>query len=76
MTEILHPYRSTTKNIAATNNSTITDKRIMRLVEEGVTPCVVGAWGYHLPWLDEERMKQLEAELAELKAKQAPPKKT
>ena len=34
------------------------DKRIMRLVEEGFTPCVVGAWGYHLPWLGPEKMKQ------------------
>lgn len=34
------------------------DKRIMRLVEEGFTPCIVSTWGYHLPWLGAERMKQ------------------
>ncbi len=30
----------------------------MRLVEEGLTPCIVGAWGFHLPWLGLEKMKQ------------------
>jgi hypothetical protein len=34
------------------------DKRIMRLVEDGFTPCIVSAWGYHLPFLGPERMKQ------------------
>lgn len=34
------------------------DQRIMRLAEAGVTPCVVGAWGFHLPWLGVEKMKQ------------------
>jgi hypothetical protein len=34
------------------------DRRIVRLVEAGVVPCVVGAWGYHLPWLGPEKMKQ------------------
>lgn len=34
------------------------DRRIMRMVEAGVVPCVVGAWGYHLPWLGPQKMKQ------------------
>lgn len=34
------------------------DQRIEHLVEQGLVPCVVGAWGYHLPWLGLEKMKQ------------------
>jgi hypothetical protein len=34
------------------------DERILYLVDQGLMPCVVGAWGYHLPWLGTERMKQ------------------
>jgi hypothetical protein len=34
------------------------DRRIFYLVEQGLVPCVVGAWGYHLPWLGEDKMKQ------------------
>jgi len=34
------------------------DKRIIFLAEQGIVPCVVGAWGYHLPWLGVEKMKQ------------------
>jgi hypothetical protein len=34
------------------------DQRIATLVQAGLTPCIVGAWGYHLPWLGLERMKQ------------------
>ena len=34
------------------------DLRIAWLVEQGLVPCVVGCWGYHLPWLGIERMKQ------------------
>jgi hypothetical protein len=34
------------------------DQRIMCLVEQGFVPCIVGAWGYHLPWLGVEKMKQ------------------
>jgi len=34
------------------------DRRISALVEAGLTPCIVGAWGYHLPWMGIERMKQ------------------
>lgn len=34
------------------------DRRIQHLVEQGLTPCIFGAWGYHLPWLGAEKMKQ------------------
>lgn len=32
------------------------DKKINHLVEQGIVPCVVGAWGFHLPWLGVEKM--------------------
>jgi hypothetical protein len=34
------------------------DRRIEHLVEQGLMPCIVGCWGYHLPWLGPEKMKQ------------------
>lgn len=34
------------------------DTKILYLVEQGFTPCIVSTWGYHLPWLGAERMKQ------------------
>ncbi|MGO8675136.1 MAG: DUF4038 domain-containing protein [Limisphaerales bacterium] len=34
------------------------DRRISHLVREGFVPCVVGAWGYHLPWLGVDKMKK------------------
>src|SRR5208337_1008056 len=34
------------------------DQRLQYLVKQGFVPCIVGAWGYHLPWLGTERMKQ------------------
>jgi len=34
------------------------DQRLEYLVDRGFVPCIVGAWGYHLPWLGTERMKQ------------------
>ncbi|HEV8291785.1 MAG TPA: DUF5060 domain-containing protein, partial [Tepidisphaeraceae bacterium] len=34
------------------------DQRIFYLVEQGFVPCIVGAWGYHLPWLGQEKMRQ------------------
>jgi hypothetical protein len=34
------------------------DRRLAWLVESGLTPCIVGAWGYHLPWLGVDRMKR------------------
>ena len=27
------------------------DQRLLYLVDQGFMPCIVGAWGYHLPWL-------------------------
>ncbi len=34
------------------------DRRLWHLVEQGFTPCLVGAWGYFLPWTGEAKMKQ------------------
>jgi hypothetical protein len=34
------------------------DRRLEYLVEQGLTPCIVGAWGYFLPWMGVERAKQ------------------
>jgi hypothetical protein len=34
------------------------DRRLQYLADEGFVPCLVGAWGYHLPWLGVERMKK------------------
>jgi hypothetical protein len=34
------------------------DKRIEYLVEQGFTPCIVGAWGYFMPWMGAEKMQQ------------------
>ncbi len=34
------------------------DERLLYLVDQGFVPCIVGAWGYHLPWLGTERMQQ------------------
>jgi len=34
------------------------DRRIQYLVEQGLMPCILGCWGYHLPWLGQEKMKQ------------------
>src|SRR5436190_13800794 len=34
------------------------DKRFRYLVEQGLTPCIVGAWGYFIPWMGVEKMKQ------------------
>jgi hypothetical protein len=33
------------------------DRRLGCLVAEGFTPCIVGAWGYFLPWMGVEKMK-------------------
>lgn len=33
------------------------DQRLGYLVEQGFTPCLVGAWGYFLPWMGVEKMK-------------------
>lgn len=34
------------------------DQRIECLVDQGFTPCIVGAWGYFIPWMGIERAKQ------------------
>lgn len=34
------------------------DRRINFLVEQGLVPCIVGAWGYYLPWMGTEKVKQ------------------
>lgn len=34
------------------------DRRILFLAEQGFVPCIVGAWGFHLPWLGEDKLKQ------------------
>jgi hypothetical protein len=34
------------------------DRRILYLADQGIVPCIVGAWGYHLPWLGQEKMRQ------------------
>ena len=34
------------------------DRRIASLVDSGIAPCIVGAWGYHLPWLGTDKMKK------------------
>ncbi|HZJ13911.1 MAG TPA: DUF4038 domain-containing protein, partial [Chthoniobacteraceae bacterium] len=33
------------------------DARLRHLVEQGITPCIVGAWGYYMPWMGAEKMK-------------------
>jgi hypothetical protein len=34
------------------------DERLRYLADQGIVTCLVGAWGYHLPWLGVERMKR------------------
>ncbi len=34
------------------------DRRIRHLVEEGITPCILGCWGYYLQWMGIDKMKQ------------------
>lgn len=33
------------------------DRRITGLVDRGLMPCIVGAWGYFMPWMGEARLK-------------------
>ncbi|MHB9024446.1 MAG: apiosidase-like domain-containing protein [Armatimonadota bacterium] len=33
------------------------DRRLQYLVEQGLAPCIVGCWGYFLPWMGVEKMK-------------------
>ncbi len=32
------------------------DARLQHLVDQGITPCLVGAWGYFMPWMGVEKM--------------------
>ena len=34
------------------------DQRIQHLVDAGLMPCIVGCWGYFLPWLGVDKMKK------------------
>jgi Protein of unknown function (DUF4038)/Domain of unknown function (DUF5060) len=36
----------------------LADQRVQYLVENGLVPCIVGAWGYHLPAMGVEKMNQ------------------
>jgi hypothetical protein len=36
----------------------LTDQRMQHLVDNGLMPCIVGAWGYHLPPMGVEKMQQ------------------
>lgn len=33
------------------------DTRLRHLTEQGITPCIVGAWGYYMPWMGPEKLK-------------------
>jgi len=33
------------------------DQRLQYLVEQGITPCIVGAWGYFIPWMGVWKME-------------------
>ena len=34
------------------------DQRLGYLVEQGFTPCIVGAWGYFMPWMGVDKLKR------------------
>jgi len=34
------------------------DDRIQYLIDQGIAPCIVGAWGYFLPWMGIEKMEK------------------
>lgn len=36
----------------------LADRRIAHLVEQGMTPCVVGAWGFHMPTMGVDKLSQ------------------
>lgn len=36
----------------------LADRRIAYLADAGLVPCIVGAWGYHIPWMGIERLKR------------------
>ena len=33
------------------------DARLRHLVDQGITPCIVGAWGYFMPWMGVEKLE-------------------
>ncbi|HND62965.1 MAG TPA: DUF4038 domain-containing protein [Opitutaceae bacterium] len=33
------------------------DRKLAHLVAEGITPCLVGAWGYFISWMTEDQLK-------------------
>ncbi len=35
----------------------LADRRIQYLIDQGITPCIVGAWGYFLPWMGVEKLE-------------------
>jgi len=34
------------------------DRRLQALVDRGISPCIVGMWGYFLPWMGPEKAKE------------------
>lgn len=36
----------------------LADRRLLYLINAGITPCIVGMWGYFLPWMGIEKAKQ------------------
>ncbi len=34
------------------------EKRLLAILKAGLVPCIVGAWGYYLPWMGIRKMKQ------------------
>jgi len=34
-----------------------TDRKLAHLVAQGITPCLVGAWGYFIAWMTEDQLK-------------------
>ncbi|MBN1422040.1 MAG: DUF4038 domain-containing protein, partial [Planctomycetes bacterium] len=34
------------------------DRRLAHLIDAGLVPCIVGAWGYFLPWMGVEKAKE------------------
>ncbi|MBI2298581.1 MAG: DUF4038 domain-containing protein [Armatimonadetes bacterium] len=36
----------------------LADRRLEYLIEAGLLPCLVGAWGYFIPWMGVDKLKQ------------------
>ncbi|HLK13682.1 MAG TPA: DUF4038 domain-containing protein [Fimbriimonadaceae bacterium] len=34
------------------------DERLRYLVDQGISPCIVGAWGYFMPWMGVEKLER------------------